>query len=534
MNYTFATLADLPVELLLKILSEDDEFSTKLAAFSLRQVCRSLNEILKHRIATRIRIGTDLVKIEELVSSPNTFDTSCKALHLEGHSYPISNPLWGILSGIVGKMRALREVRWVVCGHLNEEVLNAICHITHLEILELRLLQSQSRVSRHRSTGVAEPSLPRLKTLSLDLTYLEDTTGSVQPSIEAHDAAVNIIYYLVAKAPALQQLEIRPSVPDTQLIYLGDAFTHHWKKSSWPTVYSLAACSITFPPSPTWASFLVSLSSLEIPNIREADQHLWTALLSSGVKLATIKVERLSVPLMDYLKGYQGLRSFQFVSNTSFGDPDTLSNFLQHGLPVHHKTLEDLRLWPACDVTDPGGKDPVLVGLSRALSHNFLSTMRILRLDLPYTIPVTFPSTRRIETTLDLVATHFSHLQTLCLHMLFKKLPADTPCFNSGDPLRSFLDTILRFRGRYRRPAPNWQDQRIVVSAEYEYRTSVPGIPFRVNRVVHRIVYSGKRHRLEVDIIATELLSDEGDRYFEEATSFSRPRVISPGTSDQA
>jgi hypothetical protein len=74
----------------------------------------------------------------------------------------------------------------------------------------------------------------------------------------------------------------------------------------------MAANAITIlPTSPSsMGAFLSQLSSLQIPNIGDSDQAVWTTLRTSGVQLKVIKVGMASIALFQYVSAYQGLHAF--------------------------------------------------------------------------------------------------------------------------------------------------------------------------------------------------------------------------------
>ncbi|TEB23259.1 hypothetical protein FA13DRAFT_1452981 [Coprinellus micaceus] len=138
------------------------------------------------------------------------------------------------------------------------------------------------------------------------------------------------------------------------------ATPHRAQTSPLPSLKTTATSNITLPTSPDSVTPFTHLSSLQMPNNLPDTASLWEALCTAGINLQTIKVERLSVPLLDYLSGYRGLRAFQLggyssdygeVTEDGWMDFRTLrQRLLSSGILKHRATFVDLRF---CVSRDP-------------------------------------------------------------------------------------------------------------------------------------------------------------------------------------
>lgn len=508
---SYANLSQLPAELLVKILLE--QASTQRWLRSVRLVCRALDDVVKHSVVEYIRLGAarDIQKIEAMTSQPNTFHTSTRTVRLDASHAVERCDSWKAVAALFRRMEQVRTIHCIVPGHLSQQMICAIGASPMLDSVRLTFLLHPPS----SSLRLLESFLSRLKSLALDLYCFRMGKNSLPGGAAAFAETEDAVCDLIAKGSTLEHLEIVPSsvTHPMELKSLVDAVEGGAENRF--SLRTIVASAITIPILPQSARFLANISSLEIPNTRQADQDVWSALQRCRVKLKAIKIDLPSPRLIDYVRGYRGLRSFQLggpvsdYKSKSSGPADQLMNMLLSGaLPEHRTTMVDLRIRAS---GDPSGKNPnwqesllcVNTDILRPL-HRFRN---LERLHILYSlVKVHLKGGTTLHYVLNTLTALSTKLRTVWFHSI-GVVNADLYKRNS-DCLRNELELIEQFRFSLR--PSNWRELRVVFEVFLPYQFPVRDIPPPVHRVAYEVVcdVSQDKYRLEMDLNMTEILNE--------------------------
>lgn len=233
--------------------------------------------------------------------------------------------------------------------------MDAISQLPLLENIHLTFLGRPSNLDRLR---LPTSAWSKLKYLSMHFTCLR----YLDPVPWKLSNAKRTICHLIANSPELEHLEVGPTISrsqdDKDLLDLDDFFLNLQAQSSFaPSLRSFRPWAMKFPKLNAMG-FFKQLSCLEVPNDREEDEPIWSALRASGIKLATIKVEFLTLDLIEYIRTYRGLRAFHVceihMSYREYAQDDMVMRLLKDTLREHSETLSDLRFCPSRDREEDG------------------------------------------------------------------------------------------------------------------------------------------------------------------------------------
>lgn len=193
-------------------------------------------------------------------------------------------------------------------------------------------------------------TLSQLKSVSIQFAFYGDPFDRRRPD----DAAKGSICHLIANAPALESLDIGSTASHwegTRSFDLDALFIHLQRRPTFQSSLRSIGCGVLKLPVPQAKGFLASLSCLEPANDCTEDEVVWHALRASDIKLATIKVKKLTSQLIDYIHAYHGLRNFHMdVCHGYDGyyvSDEILRSLLTSALTAHCATLVDLRFYPS-------------------------------------------------------------------------------------------------------------------------------------------------------------------------------------------
>lgn len=434
--------------------------------------------------------------------------------------------------------------RWFVSESFDTQTLDAICQVPLLESLEFTFLRHLSDVDRLKLPGT---TLSKLKSLSLDFLCIH----SLYTQNNLADAK-SAIAYLIANTPALEHLDVGPSVAprfgrETALVNVTEALLEAEKRPDYqPSLRSLKPRAIMLSPISV-KGFLARLTCLEIPNDRSVDSRFWSAFRASGIHLTTIKVKALSTQLIEYIHDYHALQHFRldvYEANGEFVEDSTLQRLIRYALPEHRESLTDLRFTPrpnrAVERRAASDRPRTMLWDTPAILKDLQSLARIERLDLVhYGVKAAGERGRSTLVSAQLclllrrpahqlrftqaanikaIVSHSSRnrIKTVHLHLIgmdrfheFLRDPKPVeqrPIENLHGILRCLKEVEVEYQ------APGWTDFQLVLCVTAELRTPMEGYPFLLTRFAHKLVRGGESDmfRLAEDVEATEVLNEPG------------------------
>ncbi|KAJ3510841.1 hypothetical protein NMY22_g15845 [Coprinellus aureogranulatus] len=425
-------LLDLPRELLDEIVIKHATWSSQIR---LRAVCRILNEATTHHaLRTAVLQSEFRSRARALLNfGPCALDVHTTHLYLYPYART-SDELEELCVGILEKLRNVEILEFKVDEEcpLTPRMVQALGQLPHLRDLTLLRL-----TTKHLKAPLIPPALvapSELRRLTLEW-HLKDESRDVLPVVKQARS-------FIAVCPNLEVVDIhRGCVQCVQRVNFSDLlqgapmfrlprgeFEPSLKTFTVRRSLKLSAsCPLTM-------KYLANLTALTISNGQKEHQALWPAFLQREIYLTELSVYVASEPLLEYLLGYRGLKSFcggQFedlpkyanaeAPNEAVKDNQEISKrILCLGLYHHQKTLEKIWLIPCTNdhrwYTDPLGAEPwAMADEERLLCLKEFQSLKTLGLAILLDLDM---SSVYFESTLRVVLSHLRTVEVLKLNTL--------------------------------------------------------------------------------------------------------------------
>ncbi|KAJ3514127.1 hypothetical protein NMY22_g14841 [Coprinellus aureogranulatus] len=486
------SLLDLPQELIDKIVQgyvADDYIC------GLRLVCRALHDIASRRALEIASLGVGggcldfNVRAKALIAlGPSAFEacTSRLVLYPDGNSVSYEG-FEDLFVGVLGKLRAVEtlDVGFIEECNLTARMVQAmgqLPRLIHLSLFNVRWQQLDA--------PLIAPSLANsvnLRSLLFEWHTPFRVIDSGSPvCAECADRAALSDILRGTPVDLLPPEEFRPSVKTFTVLR---------------SLQLSASCQLTM-------RYLANLTTFTISNAQPEHQELWAAFSQHEIRLVNLTVFVATEPLLEYLLGYQGLKSFcagQFEDLSMFNlrtipseavpnNNTATKRVLYEGLSHHGATLEKIWLLPSVsrDRTDPVGAEPW--GTDEDHLH-WLQQFRQLR-NLGLLMFVDGDKVPlHLEQLLELLTSHLRSVREMKLQFLPSPKVREDSAKPSGTPEwvdeadANITSAVLRFQLSLRSLHCSWLEvslkivdlgesggefwiERSDVSGEYHFRTN--------------------------------------------------------------
>ncbi|KAJ3543561.1 hypothetical protein NMY22_g3102 [Coprinellus aureogranulatus] len=508
------SLLDLPQELIDKIVQgyvADDYIC------GLRLVCRALNDVASRRALEIASLGVGggcldfNVRAKALIAlGPSAFEacTSRLVLYPDGNSVSYEG-FEDLFVGVLGKLRAVEtlDVGFIEECNLTVRMVQAmgqLPRLIHLSLFNVRWQQLDA--------PLIAPSLAN----SVNLRSLLFEWHTPFRVIDSGSPVVSQARALISSCPNLEVVNVgrqcaecadRAALSDILRGTPVDLLLPEEFRPSVKTFTVLRSLQLS-ASCPLTMRYLANLTTFTISNAQPEHQELWAAFSQSEIRLVNLTVFVATEPLLEYLLGYRGLKSFcagQFEDLSMFNlrtipseavpnNNTPTKRVLYEGLSHHRDTLEKVWLLPLVsrDRTDPVGAEPW--GTDEDHLH-WLQQFRQLR-NLGLLMFVDGDKVPlHLEQILELLTSHLRSVREMKLQFLPSPKVREDSAKPSGTPEwvdeadANITSAVLRFQLSLRSLHCSWLEvslkivdlgesggefwiERSDVSGEYHFRTN--------------------------------------------------------------